>query len=1858
MSRLPSQIRKGVALLAAVLCARAGAQVDLGLFTPSPTILGYSVYVTDSALMPNAGNSGLATGGNFGAGKYASFGQQIQLRSPYITVGGNLDIGNNPSRIPTLNVGGTLTLGGSNNQFDSTIQVGQNLSAPGNITVFHGKVFVKGNFSATGNNDTIYKPVLVGGTYTVQPPTIGMIAATGSSVASGATLPSPLPYGSPLVLPADTLPGSNMALVTGYNRPGSGLKDIVIGTNGVSTGTDTLQYLSGQTGSTIQKPQIWHCSVDAASMGLPASACHGDTLQPGYYGKLSIAINRVVLIGEGFYSFDSIYINSQSAIMAGQPTGGRTVLQAVNGINGETSGSSQFIGPAQARGANGLTDFAGGTMMVISTNGGISMGSDQRIWATLSAPHGTLQFNSQVLLFGQAFGKNLKASNNLDFGAGAFIAFRGLVPTLNLGNFTVQEKTDPACVDAGGACRDTVLTVRMPYTTAYTVRFRWRIIATTPVSATPGRDFLVASGWDTIPARSLTATIKVRIYDDSAYELPEKFLVVLDSAYAAGFPGATGALDTTLKFQNDTGTIVDNDLPPRIRIVRDSARGILEGNSGTTAETFTVSLLNPYTGAVLNTRNAPQVPIPFWWSTKDGTATVADSDYVAVKSKADTIAANTLSKRVTVLVKGDLRYENDEWFLAALDSFHVATAGNPIQDTGWIRNDDTMPRVSVGDASVLEPATFGGVSYLKFPVSVSQASGLPIVFRWRTVDGTAHGTASFPSPMGDFRTTTARDTLAHDVVTDTLRVAVYGDTLYEGPETLQVVLDSLVGANFADSVGIGRIVDADTMPPIFVDDASLTEPSTGSAPMSFHVHLARPSGLASSFSWKTLAGTAKPGSDYTGVDSAFVVLRAGQTDTFLPVQILSDSLAGEGTETFRLALWNLSGVSPGRDTATGSILEAHPALRLRLDSVGRVVEADTTVHFHLSLDWYPADTVRVYFRTLSLGAHSPEQYTDTSGVLLLLPGKRFDSVAVRLHADTVWEPDLSFELKLDSVVTGIGHTNDSIGLATILDNGPVPTIRYISPDTSVWESKIGTWPVRLELSRPAGIPLQALVPVLAATNVHGRTWSRTGLSGDTLSIPARTRDVSFGITVVNDTIEQPDGVVSTGLRPLTPLGLGIDSLFNLTIIDDDHRPVVVITKPVDSLRTNTPGQRVCWTVDGKDMGCIDTTLPSGWSHPERCSTNIFGLTGCDEISVWVDITPPAIHVFKIVGPNPHAPSSDTTWWGNRARTRFGVDTVWYWVRDSIENSDGKSWRVLVDTLKVVTNFTGDGVFPKPVSYCDSVGNCAYDTGWIDLKQSKPAVSILTPPEGAAVNVGTFGVTWIAVDAGKTYNFADQHQTEQPGVDTVQRCWTDDVGNTGCDVHHVLAQPIETISGFYLDTDGDGRIDALVVNLGSKWTLPTRPTFDATLDTAKRSGLAPDSLVPFYSGSSRGVKQTVLGKTYWLATGAYLYDSVGGKILRDAAGHPLTSILGDTVVDSTGKAKRDSLGRLLYQVPGPGQVDSTRLLVRVRPPYAFGITGFPPQIGHIRELWSSSLGNVVFLDTFPIADSVPPVISEATVHRVENYKDPDTVLITASEPIVVNGKSWLEVGICSNDSATCPDSLLVWHAVPADSVEKVSSTTWKFLVQPGTSGSVRPGYKVRFLSGVSDSLGNTTDTARTHWATKVVGPDRPALVEIYQPPFIPYIPLSEQKTQRPGGILLQATNGNGDSLQWWDPKRGYLQDNDAEVTSECASRSFCNGPSVYINYPVRMVLYIYDHAGVFVISRTVEITQADIDAMKGDKIDRLRVSLQWNHRTVQGEVVATGVYHWRVLSFSTLPGQDTPSINNRLFNVGVKVQTPN
>ncbi len=103
---------------------------------------------------------------------------------------------------------------------------------------------------------------------------------------------------------------------------------------------------------------------------------------------------------------------------------------------------------------------------------------------------------------------------------------------------------------------------------------------------------------------------------------------------------------------------------------------VTEGNSGTISATFTMSL-----------SAAATTPASLSFSTADGTATVANNDYVAITNQTVNFAVGETTQQVSVTVNGDNTAEANETFAVNLSGLTNLVAGD-VSGAGTITNDD------------------------------------------------------------------------------------------------------------------------------------------------------------------------------------------------------------------------------------------------------------------------------------------------------------------------------------------------------------------------------------------------------------------------------------------------------------------------------------------------------------------------------------------------------------------------------------------------------------------------------------------------------------------------------------------------------------------------------------------------------------------------------------------------------------------------------------------------------------------------------------------------------------------------------------------------------------------------------------------------------------------------------------------------------------------------------------------------------------------------------------------------------------------------------------------------------------------
>jgi hypothetical protein len=332
---------------------------------------------------------------------------------------------------------------------------------------------------------------------------------------------------------------------------------------------------------------------------------------------------------------------------------------------------------------------------------------------------------------------------------------------------------------------------------------------------------------------------------------------------------------------------------PAVAIVADA--NLDEGDGGLTPYTFTIGLSTGYS-----------VPVTVNYQTVDGTATVADNDYVAAGGSI-TIPAGETSAAITVHAVGDTKVEADEAFQVALTTATNGVIGVPATVTATIVNDDAG-----------------------FTIAASAGPG-------GTIDPSGAVTVA---PGGSQTFTITPDPCAHiaKIVVDGDSVGVMPIYTFSGVTGPHTILASFA---YDRTLGIGEVV--------------ALEGNSGTTEYSFPLNLSGPCPVPVTVDWQTVDGTAQAASgDYTAVSNV-ATFAPGVTSQVLVVQVNGDEVPEE-TETFDVQLSNPASAGILIAQGTGTILNddavtavEETAVRdLSFRVVGQV-PAPGTVRFRIGL---------------------------------------------------------------------------------------------------------------------------------------------------------------------------------------------------------------------------------------------------------------------------------------------------------------------------------------------------------------------------------------------------------------------------------------------------------------------------------------------------------------------------------------------------------------------------------------------------------------------------------------------------------------------------------------------------------------------------------------------------------------------------------------------------------------------------------------------------------------------------------------------------------------------------------------------
>ncbi|UTG92986.1 Calx-beta domain-containing protein [Geobacter sulfurreducens] len=544
-------------------------------------------------------------------------------------------------------------------------------------------------------------------------------------------------------------------------------------------------------------------------------------------------------------------------------------------------------------------------------------------------------------------------------------------------------------------------------------------------------DFTTADGLGSnggLPSGTITfadgesaKTITIEIVGDEVVEADESFTITLSNA--AGGAIITGSAGSTIA--NDDSTIA---------IAADSAVKN-EGNSGTTAYTFTITRTG-YLGEAETVE----------YSVAGSGAHPADGTDFNGTTGTLTLAAGEATTTLTINVSGDLSGEPDEDFTVTLSNPSSGVTITTDTATGSILADDIVFDVAA-PASQTE-GNPGDTTYFDFVVTRSGNLSGSQTLTWSVAGIGADGTSG-----SDFDSTTGTVTFDPGETSKTISVPVKGDYLGEADENFRLTLTGPDGVVFTHNSADATIIDDEASLRISATDAGRAEGANGVTSYTFTVTRTGNTALEATVDWSLAAGATDP-DDFAGgtLPSGSLSFAAGELSKTITVDVAGDT-AIEGDESFTVSLSNAStGADIVIGSATGTIVSDDVEWTVSPLSVP-AVEGDGASSYVFrvtrtgslsatTLDWStagsgtnPADADDF------LGSFFP------SGTLVFAQGQTSQDIVVQIAGDNLLEADKEFSVTLAAPVNGLTHSYaEQTASATIVNDDDVISIAPLSAD--------------------------------------------------------------------------------------------------------------------------------------------------------------------------------------------------------------------------------------------------------------------------------------------------------------------------------------------------------------------------------------------------------------------------------------------------------------------------------------------------------------------------------------------------------------------------------------------------------------------------------------------------------------------------------------------------------------------------------------------------------------------------------------------------------------------------------------------
>lgn len=323
---------------------------------------------------------------------------------------------------------------------------------------------------------------------------------------------------------------------------------------------------------------------------------------------------------------------------------------------------------------------------------------------------------------------------------------------------------------------------------------------------------------------------------------------------------------------------------------------------------------------------------------------------------------------------------------------------------------EAQNQLTIADLSVTEGDS--GTTDAVFTVTLAPASSQSVTVNYATDGGTAVAN-------DDFDTTGGLLTFDPGQTTQTITVAVNGDTDDEPDETFTVTLSSASNADIIDGTAIGTIIDDDGLSSLTITDQTVDEGDNGTITAIFTVSLSPATSDTVTVNYTTANSTAVVGEDYE-MASGQLTFDPNETSQTIEVTVNGDDTDEGMSEAFVVNLSGATNANIVDSQGTGTITDDDTAIIAT--TVGpQVMEGDSgtkTAVFTINLTNPASFPITVDYTTEDgfgdTGADAGSDYEATAGTLTFNPGVESLPINVTIYGDETAEPDERFLIRISN----------------------------------------------------------------------------------------------------------------------------------------------------------------------------------------------------------------------------------------------------------------------------------------------------------------------------------------------------------------------------------------------------------------------------------------------------------------------------------------------------------------------------------------------------------------------------------------------------------------------------------------------------------------------------------------------------------------------------------------------------------------------------------------------------------------------------------------------------------------------------